>query len=159
MLPDLKPLPSLVSDVSKGSVVDINKVAQIKSYAESDDDLITKFESRSLTGWNHKIFLHIVYSYIKKLGRKAGLERLINNLRDVLKAGFHFTITYFWGHMIDYAIAKSPEATFDEIIKSNEQLLDDRLYLEYYSMDSIESEQAARDFALPSKPLPSVVTK
>lgn len=64
-----------------------------------------------------------------------GIRNFIAHSEISRKTTFHETLTYFWVHMVDYAIAatKNPSGDFKGFLLMNPQLSNGGLYLEYYS--------------------------
>lgn len=171
ILPDVKPLPSIVPGsflVNKDAMKKTNETILEASVDPIDDDeFLKRFESCTLTSWSHKTHLRVTWLYLIRDGRRTGVNKIFNGIKNfmqncsiVQKTSFHFTMTYFWIQMIDLAIAKSPKnIDFEEFIRLNHDLLNEELFLEYYKKETmLNNPIAAQEMVLPDiKPLPSLV--
>ena len=80
-----------------------------------------KLADFSLETWDHRTHLRLAWLYLTRLGRRQGQARIHVSIRDFIanspvtrrKTGttYHETMTYFWAHMVHFAIAsqKLPE--------------------------------------------------
>jgi ADP-ribosylation factor protein 1 len=81
VLPDIKPLPSLVTGVGIDAAEDttVTKAAVDalpKAAPNSDEEFIQQFEDKKLNRWNHECFLRVIFIYLNKLGRKEGVNKV-----------------------------------------------------------------------------------
>ncbi|CAF0859602.1 unnamed protein product [Adineta steineri] len=146
----------------------MNQLLWYKQYFPDCYLSIAKFESCTLTCWSHKIHLHITWLYLTRDGRRIGVNKIFDNMKNFLQSNqispivkFHFTLTYFWIQMVDLAIAKnSKDLNFKEFIEKNSHLLNENLFLDYYKKKTILDNPAAQEqMVLPDiKPLPTLVT-
>lgn len=68
-----------------------------------DATLLQKFEDASLSEWNHSIMLRVIYSYLKRDGRKAAVNKILDGMKKFISASplakkitYNVTVTYFW---------------------------------------------------------------
>ena len=164
-LPDLKPLPSIVPSSSTSQKMQPIGVSDLDSL--NDETFLQEFESCTLTNWSHTMFLRMVWLYLTREGRRTGVNKVFDGLKRFTEKSsiprmpiFHFTMTYFWIQMIDLAIAQSSkDIKFEEFLRSNSQLLNEGLFLEYYTKETMFNNPNARqEMILPDlKPLPSLI--
>ncbi|CAF4632085.1 unnamed protein product [Rotaria sp. Silwood1] len=172
VLPDVKPLPSILPASSASA---INKMVNkndstLESLIDTlDDDTFRKqFETYTLKSWSHKTQLRVAWLYLTHDGRRAAVNKIFDGFKNFIqnspmagKITFHFTMTYFWIQMIDLAIAQSSkQINFEEFLRLNPHLLNEALYLEYYKKETMLNNPIARqEMVLPDvKPLPTLVT-
>eukprot|EP00386_Alphamonas_edax_P014416 GDKI01044312.1.p1 GENE.GDKI01044312.1~~GDKI01044312.1.p1 ORF type:complete len:594 (-),score=179.54 GDKI01044312.1:173-1852(-) len=187
VLPDKRPLPSIISKVDGSKLATEAHVQPTASHAiPTDEEFIQRFEAKTLPSWGHEQVIRTAYCYLAKLGRRQGLKAYEAGLRALQGGGYHESVNYFWFQMVTYAMAQDygtivmgngnagvaeggrrvPE--FRELLGSSKGsysasklealLLDSRLYLQYYSKSVIEGDQAAAELVLPDKkPLPNLV--
>lgn len=169
ILPDLKPLPSIVPSPI------IRKAEKSLPHEDppavdlNDEDFLNNFESCTLTSWSHKTHLRMAWLYLTRNERRVAVNKIFDGIKNFIqtspiarKTTFHFTMTYFWIQMIDAAIAQSPkELSFEAFISLNQHLMNGGLFLEYYTKDTLLNNPIARqEMVLPDvKPLPSVIVK
>lgn len=138
-----------------------------------DDAFIAQLVDLSLTCWDHYTHLRIAYVLLTKHGRATAMPMLFGHLRRFIEEApylnlpgskqstFHETMTYFWMHMVHYAMVstKLPEESFHVFLLMNPQLANSGLFLFYYSKQLMLLNPAARkEVVLPDiKPLPSIV--
>ncbi|CAF0790494.1 unnamed protein product [Adineta steineri] len=165
VLPDIKPLPSIIPSSSSTN----NKIKTQSLREFDDDELLKEFESCTLTCWSHKIHLHITWLYLTRDGRRIGVNKIFDNMKNFLQSNqisqmikFHFTLTYFWIQMVDLTIAQnnSNDLNFKEFIEKNPHLLNENLFLDYYKKKTILDNPIAQEqMVLPDiKHLPTLVT-
>lgn len=123
LLPDIKPLPSIIevdSSINVGSINGINDLTSINSSlpagiilgnrAISDDEFMIKLRSKELTSWGHESKLRVIYIDIVSKGRSRDtLKNVMDILRPIEAQHEHSTIAYFWIHMMTIAIAQYKE--------------------------------------------------
>lgn len=135
---------------------------------EGDEEFLEKLIQFKLESWDHRTHLRIAWLYLNKYGRRegmklifSGISNFIRNSERTRKTTFHETMTYFWVHMVHYAIVATynPTKDFKGFLFSNPQLSDGGLFLEYYSKEVMLRDRLARtQVVLPDKkPLPSIV--
>lgn len=76
-----------------------------------------KLEDFSLKVWDHRTHLRLAWLYLTRLGRRAGLQAIHTSIRAFIahspvarrRSGttYHETMTYFWAHMVHFAIAST----------------------------------------------------
>ncbi|GLC43758.1 hypothetical protein PLESTB_000905000 [Pleodorina starrii] len=142
---------------------------------EPDDEFLRKLEDYSLESWDHRTHLRLAWLYLTRLGRREGLARIHASIRAFIvhspitarRSGttYHETMTYFWAHMVHFAIAsqKVPpgaNADFRLFLLMNPQLTNGGLFLHYYSKQLMLMTPESRErVVLPDKtPLPSIIT-
>lgn len=115
VLPDIKPLPSLISStmttastsvaVEKQAAV-IAAVSSQKSIASlTDEEFYRMFQENQLTSFGHEVKLRIIYLLLIIYGRgKGGVDVILQALEELEDTGYHVTINYFWIQMISYHI-------------------------------------------------------
>jgi hypothetical protein len=143
---------------------------------EPDDDFLRSLDDYSLSSWDHRTHLRIAWVLLTKHGRREGLKRIFSGIKKFIENSprtrrtgspesrgmtFHETMTYFWSHMVHYAIVatKNPDNTFVGFLLMNPQLSNGGLFLHYYSKQRMLLDPEARSSVLlPDKvPLPSIV--
>jgi small GTP-binding protein len=168
VLPDLKQLPSILpSSANNKTEKSVNPANEAVVDELDDDEFLKQFESCTLTNWSHKTHLRMAWLYLTRDGRRAGVSKIFDGIKNFIqnsptarKTTFHFTMTYFWIQMIDLAIAQSPkDINFEELLRQNPQLLNEGLFLEYYKKETMLNNPTARqEMVLPDiKPLPTLV--
>jgi ADP-ribosylation factor 1/2 len=112
VLPDLRPLPSLLSPVGEqvkaGASTAEDHVAPAAPL--TDDEFLSRWEARALPSWGHETRLRLIWLRLARLERRAALERLFDELRDFEGAGHHVTRTYFWVAIVTACAAKAAGA-------------------------------------------------
>lgn len=173
VLPDVKPLPSLVpgSFISTINPTEkkTNSTPELSVDQLDDDEFLRQFESCSLNNWSHKTHLRMAWLYLTREGRRIGVNKIFDGIKNFIensstarKTTFHFTMTYFWIQMIDLAIVQSPkQISFEEFLNFNSHLLNGGLFLEYYKKETMLNNPIARkEMVLPDiKPLPTLIIK
>lgn len=133
---------------------------------ESDDVFISKIDDYTLPSWDHYTHLRLAYVLLQRHGRREGMkaifdkiEKFIANSPRTKKTTFHQTLTYFWVHMIDYAMHKKDYNHFKHFLLMNPVLSNGGLYLHYYTKKHIMMNPEARvTVLLPDiRPLPSII--
>jgi ADP-ribosylation factor protein 1 len=135
---------------------------------EPDEEFISKLENCTLENWDHRTHLRLAWIYLTQLGRREGMSKIFGSIKNFVanstrarKTTFHETMTYFWTHMVHYAIVstKNPRGDFKGFLLMNPFLSNGGLYLDYYNKDTILTDPKARsEVVLPDKkPLPSII--
>jgi hypothetical protein len=176
VLPDKKPLPSMVSNaLTKGANLeskeaDSNEEKKV-SAPLTDEEFLVSFDAKALKNWSHKSYIRLVWCFLHEYESKkssgARRAKFVDQIFDKLKTqegkAFHATIAYFWIQMVHNAMlseGKDQSGTF-EVFWENEsasKLQNSLLHQEYYSRDLIASQDAQKDTVLPDlQPLPSIV--
>lgn len=168
MLPDIRPLPSLITDVSKVAAgVQSKAVEHIVPRAAplSDEEFLNRWSEGTLTSWGHEARLRAIWLCLHRHGRKEGVKRAFEGLEKSESTGHHITMTYFWIQMTDFAMQKlavfSNETipTFGLFIQkpTSQSLRNPDLIDKYYSQRVINTGKSM--FQVPDiKPLPSIVS-
>ncbi|GIL47047.1 hypothetical protein Vafri_3881 [Volvox africanus] len=142
---------------------------------EPDEEFLRKLEDYSLESWDHRTHLRLAWLYLTRLGRREGLARIHSSIRAFIEHSsltarrngttYHETMTYFWAHMVHFAIASqnvpagaTPDFRF--FLLMNPQLTNGGLFLHYYSKQlMLQSPESRVRVVLPDKrPLPSIIT-
>eukprot|EP01125_Pyxidicula_operculata_P002224 TRINITY_DN12133_c0_g1_i1.p1 TRINITY_DN12133_c0_g1~~TRINITY_DN12133_c0_g1_i1.p1 ORF type:complete len:545 (+),score=103.73 TRINITY_DN12133_c0_g1_i1:2-1636(+) len=133
-----------------------------------DDEFMAAFERYDLDSWDHYTHLRIAWLYLKRYGRREGMKRIFKGIRDFIKYSvrarkttFHETMTYFWVHMVHYAMVstQNPTKTFKGFLIMNPIFANGGMFLEYYRKDTMLFTMKSRqEVVLPDKkPLPSLL--
>ncbi|GLI58715.1 hypothetical protein VaNZ11_000468, partial [Volvox africanus] len=174
--PAVGPVDVLASDSSSGSRRELDVLERwLQVEDEPDDEFLRKLEDYSLESWDHRTHLRLAWLYLTRLGRREGLARIHSSIRAFIEHSpltarrngttYHETMTYFWAHMVHFAIAsqKVPAGAapdFRFFLLMNPQLTNGGLFLHYYSKQLIlQSPESRVRVVLPDKrPLPSIIT-
>ncbi|KAI9014114.1 ADP-ribosylation factor, partial [Hyaloraphidium curvatum] len=135
---------------------------------EPNDEFLAKLADCTLDSWDHRTHLRIAWLHLTRFGRREGLERTFNSIRNFIanserarKTTFHFTMTYFFIHLVHYAIVSTlnPTGDFPGFLAANPQLSDGGIYLRYYSKQlMLHTPESRERMVLPDlKPLPSII--
>lgn len=94
---------------------------------EPDEVFLSQLADYTLDSWDHYTHLRIAYIMLRKHGRREGMSRIFSGIKAFIEnsprtrrsAGvgadgtptrgttFHETMTYFWTHMVHYALESS----------------------------------------------------
>ena len=113
VLPDLRPLPSLVTNVKqlkaqRGSGgVESSEDFISPSAPVTDSQWLQKFETRKLPSWGHEMRLKLIWLRLSRLERREAVKSLFEELGQFEGAGHNITVTYFWIHMVTLCRAKA----------------------------------------------------
>jgi small GTP-binding protein len=155
---------------------------------EPDDVFLQKLADFTLDTWDHRTHLRIAWLLLSRYGRQEGMKKIFaaikafiensprttgvaagtaaspnnNNNKDNKRGTtFHETMTYFWIHMVHYAMVatKLPEQSFKVFLLMNPQLSNGGMFLHYYSKKRMLMDPVARtEVVLPDiRPLPSII--
>jgi len=135
---------------------------------EPDDEFIEKFKTYKLEKWDHRTHLRIAWLYLTKDGRREGMKKIFEGIKNFIENSnrtngktFHETMTYFWIHMVHYAIQATPNPSgdFKGFLLMNPQLSNGGMFLQYYKKETMLNNPEARvKVILPDlKPLPSII--
>lgn len=167
VLPDIRPLPSLVTDVetlSNDGGGEVDKLA-LRAAPLSDEEFRTRWQEGRLDSWGHESRLRAIWLCLKQNVRREGVQKAFEGLEATEKTGHHVTATYFWIQMTDYVMHKldggeeSSPPTFGIFIQkpAAQMLRNPDLISKYYSK-SILGVLGKKEFNIPDlKPMPSVV--
>jgi len=137
-----------------------------------DDEFLQQLATYTLDTWDHRTHLRIAWLLLTRHGRQEGLPKIFQGIKDFIEHSdrtqrsrgttFHETMTYFWVHMVHYAMAatQNPTADFKGFLLMNPQLSNGGLFLHYYTKELMLHSPAARtQVVMPDKvPLPSLIT-
>eukprot|EP00475_Leptophrys_vorax_P034074 TRINITY_DN5454_c0_g1_i1.p1 TRINITY_DN5454_c0_g1~~TRINITY_DN5454_c0_g1_i1.p1 ORF type:complete len:443 (+),score=128.94 TRINITY_DN5454_c0_g1_i1:84-1331(+) len=135
---------------------------------EEDDEFLRKFADYTLDKWDHRAHLRLAWIILNRYGRKEGIQRIVEGIQKFIensdrarKTNFHLTMTYFWCHMVFYAIhaTVNPKNDFKTFLVMNPQLSNGGLFLDYYERDTmLNNMESRRTLVMPDKkPLPSII--
>merc|ERR1712062_212868 len=110
VLPDLHPLPAIITDLKKmkSQSNEKEKIEEKfdgeKADENGDQFFIESFESRSFKSWNgHQSFLRVIWCYVDEFdGGKGCVAKIRSEWKRFRKDNFHETMMYFWVHMVRY---------------------------------------------------------
>ncbi|GAQ85950.1 GTP-binding ADP-ribosylation factor [Klebsormidium nitens] len=139
---------------------------------EPDDEFLDKFRTYTLDSWDHRTHLRIAWLYLTREGRREGMRLIFEGIKAFIANSprtkrargttFHETMTYFWVHMVHYALAttSNPDGGFKTFLLLNPQLANGGMFLAYYSKKlMLHTPEARTSVVLPDKaPLPSLVS-
>eukprot|EP00927_Polykrikos_kofoidii_P009755 TRINITY_DN14087_c0_g1_i1.p1 TRINITY_DN14087_c0_g1~~TRINITY_DN14087_c0_g1_i1.p1 ORF type:complete len:511 (+),score=89.43 TRINITY_DN14087_c0_g1_i1:78-1610(+) len=139
---------------------------------EDDDEFLAKLNSYSLDSWDHRTHLRIAWLLLKRHGRREGLRLIFDGIKRFIENSdrtkrsrgttFHETMTYFWVHMVHYAMetTANPSGDFKGFLLMNPQLSNGGLFLHYYTKKlMLLSPEARTQVVMPDKiPLPSLIS-
>jgi ADP-ribosylation factor protein 1 len=122
----------------------------------TDDAFLAAFADYSLDYWDHYTHLRIAWLLLKQHGRREGMRRIFEGIRAFIDNSprtkrsrgttFHETMTYFWTHMVHYAIEAmaNPTVDFKTFLLLNPQLCNGGMFLHYYSKKLMLLDPSAR---------------
>ncbi|KAG2495518.1 hypothetical protein HYH03_006461 [Edaphochlamys debaryana] len=147
--------------------------------SDTDDAFLSAIEACKAARWDHFAHLRLAWLYLVRYGRRDGKQRLFDVIERYIKEGppgkaasggsgrtFHATMTFFWFHMVHFALAsterQSPmvRSSFRALLLASPHLADGGLFLQHYSRQRMLLDPAARAaVVLPDlKPLPCLLT-
>lgn len=106
--------------------------------------------------WDQRTRLRTAWSFLKKYGRKEALRRASDAWKRLAGPLYHETFTYFWIHMVHYAMVSTPNLAgdFSSLMLLNPQLASEDLVQHYFS----DPAKGKDEVMLPDKEaLPSLV--
>lgn len=172
VLPDIKPLPSIISSITHSAPP---VPPEVKKQSMSDDEFLEKFENKSLNQWGLEEEIRAVYVSLIRKGRRQGTKLVHSGMEKFQGGGYNLTVTYFWIQMVWYYMCvegldkisrveettSPPPTEFYTFIEKYPVILDRKLPLKYYSSKVLyENPTSAGEFVLPDKKqLPSVIPK
>eukprot|EP01034_Spumella_vulgaris_P021915 gene21915-27992_t len=162
----------MTADEQEKSRLDNLLIEWLERVDEEDEVFLSKVKACSLDSWDHRTHLRIAWLILSKHDRKEGLPMIFDLIKHFIANSprtqrsrgttFHETMTYFWVHMVHYAMTatKLPRQDFKTFLLMNPQLSNGGLFLHYYSKQRMLHDADARIMVLlPDKlPLPSLVT-
>lgn len=118
LLPDVRPLPSLLSPTStttSPASAPLHERLQPRAPL-SDVEFLVAARASALSGWGHEVKLRLIYvSLLAPDGDAVGAggggasrrptDKVLDLLRSIEKGGFNLTEDYFWLQMVSYHIA------------------------------------------------------
>jgi len=89
MLPDIRPLPSMITDIER-----LSKEAAKKGFPVaprgaplSDEEFWQQWREDRLTSWGHESRLRAIWLCLKRYGRREGVKKLLRDLRRLKSMG------------------------------------------------------------------------
>jgi len=139
---------------------------------EEDEEFLAKFADYTLDSWDHRTHLRIAWLMFKRHGRREGMPKIFSGIKSFIENSsrtkrsrgttFHESMTYFWAHMVHFAMESTanPTGDFKGFLLLNPQLSNGGLFLHYYSKElMLQSPDSRTQVALPDKrPLPSLIS-
>ena len=151
-----------------------------------EETFLREIEDCTHESWDHYTHLRLAWLVLKRMGRRKGSAKIQQMIKNFIEKSprtngktFHLTMTYFWIHMIDFAMNTVNEKGKDDwktFLLLNPHLANGGLFLHYYSkklmLQTAESREQVLSFfcsflrlrlplqvVLPDKlPLPSVIS-
>ena len=179
LLPDIKPLPSLLPESINRidhhrfdhNSIDHNKKSlpsHLSLSSPTDDEIfLQKIENENLSVWGHDVKIRLIYLLLlsRKSKAKRNTDEIFNYLKKIEKNYFHITINYFWIQLVSYKMALINKSDNDNLLfedfynkKECKDLKNSLLFEEYYSNAIIDNKESMELFQLPDKKkLPSIV--
>jgi hypothetical protein len=123
----------------------------------SDDAVLQAFAACQLdpAKFHHADHIRLAWLCVNRYGAGRAEARLLDGIRKFAEhAGvprkFHFTITIAWTRLVTAAQNNSPAANnFSDWIQLHPELLDRNLLAKYYSLDSLQTEDARSGWVEP----------
>ncbi|KAG2495517.1 hypothetical protein HYH03_006460 [Edaphochlamys debaryana] len=146
---------------------------------DTDDAFLAAVEGCKPARWDHFAHLRLAWLYMVRYGRREGKQRLFDVIERYIKEGppgkaaggggggtFHASMTFFWFHMVHFALASTERqssmvrSSFRAFLLASPHLADGGLFLQHYSRQRMLLDPAARGAViLPDlKPLPCLLT-
>jgi len=159
VLPDLRPLPSLLSSTEASTPVPVEE-RLVPGRPIEDEEFLELFRARTLPSWGHEMKIRTIWALLREHGRqRGGTDVVLDGIRGMEGEGFNMTLAYFWLQMVTFCNVKAEDATsYKEFIQrpNSQQLLNPDLVDKFYSDRTLASGKD--ELCLPDKkPLPSVV--
>jgi ADP-ribosylation factor protein 1 len=161
VLPDRKPLPSIlpqkisndVSDESKSNIAPMKKQSNLEM---SEMEFMQAFENRTLDSWSHNNFVRVIWNVMKEyenakssgIPRSKFVDELFSKMQKFMKSDFHLTLTYFWIQIVHISMQTRNVDKFKEFWESSVHLHNQLFHQEFYSTLPIPS---SKEMHLPDK--------
>ena len=84
---------------------------------DPDDIFLGRLHDATLDVWDHYTHLRIAWLHLTRFGRREGMQRIFESIKSFIERSpitqridtsrgttFHETMTYFWTHMVHYAM-------------------------------------------------------
>lgn len=129
----------------------------------NDQEFLHAFETGHLDSFHHRDHLRMAWLYLRLYGWDTGVIKIRAGVQHFATAHgaaskYHETITVFWAHLLQYAIALEPEiADFDQFIERYRHLLEVDLIRRHYNPALLSSPAAHQTWTEPDL-LPMPVT-
>lgn len=136
-------------------------VAAGQNNTMSDDELLAAFEDGSLphVSWTHRAHVRVAFVYLSRCALPEAIEQMrigirrynaVHGVSDGPKMGYHETTTQAFVRLIHQVMEmRGPFQNSDAFCECNEELLEKRVLLCYYSRERIMSAQARIGFVEP----------
>lgn len=118
--------------------------------------LVADFEAGTVdpAAFGHREHLFVAWCYLKDLSLEDALARYVKYLRALtIKLGvpqkFHATITWTFMLLLDEAMQKDREVTFETLLVRHPELLEKRTLLRLYDQSQLDSAEARERYVLP----------
>lgn len=127
----------------------------------SDDELLAGFEDGSLphAEWTHRAHVRVAFGYLCRFDLEEAIERMregirrynaVHGVEDGPTAGYHETMTQAFLRLIHQAMqVRGPFGDASAFCEGNQELLQKRVLLCYYSRELMNSPQARSVFVPP----------
>ncbi len=165
VLPDKNPLPSLLSNVNKPSVLSPSEHHALRNdLLLPADAFLANVRMGTIDSWSHESYLRMVLELLLELGRKEAREAIYQHLKAVEKEHFHLTIAMFWIQMVQLDLARLGVQVTDRVELAlrpasisalSAPIHDKSLWKQFYSEKALFKGNAATEFVPPDlKPFP-----
>ncbi|KAF9443505.1 P-loop containing nucleoside triphosphate hydrolase protein [Macrolepiota fuliginosa MF-IS2] len=132
------------------------------------------FSDPQSLSWDHFSKIRTIFHVLQKHGRREGDRILLRGFErnppsegSSGKEGPGFTMTYFWVQIVHFGILNAATNTiklgsktgdFIRFLAANPYIVNDALWVDYYSEALMMSQKASEGMVLPDKkPLPSII--
>jgi hypothetical protein len=119
-------------------------IGWLKRVDQADDVFLQEIRDFSAQVWDHYTHLRLAFVVLKQNGRQKAIPQIFDLIRSFIENSkrtngktFHVTMTYFWIHMIHFAIVQTGTQSDDwkTFLLMNPLLANGGLYLHYYTKD------------------------
>jgi len=105
-----RPAPPVQSFEEKQAQL-LNTWLQVQD--EPDEEFLDKLQTYALDSWDHRTHLRIAWINLTKFGRKDGMKRTFEGIKNfisfsgkAIKTAFHETLTYYCTHLSPLCLSK-----------------------------------------------------
>jgi hypothetical protein len=82
----------------------------------SDEEFMTSLDSGTLSGFGHEAKIRTIYLLLQRDKRSnAIIDSILDQLKGIEKENTHYSINYFWIHMVDYYMRVSAKQTVEAV--------------------------------------------
>lgn len=111
LLPDKLPLPSIVSTTTTTQAVSRSVIDNLPRQPLTDTEFLRLFMQMKLPGWGHDVKIRAIYLLVCRYGHNSAADKLtLGLLQAVERSGFHYTISYFWLHLVALHVLRAMKA-------------------------------------------------